>query len=78
MIFKVHDFIQICYVINKIQSANSLVRKIEPSMFEGEAIGLNAMYNTKSVRVPQPFKVESSPSKYLFGNFIFATACSFW
>ncbi|KAG0472720.1 hypothetical protein HPP92_014577 [Vanilla planifolia] len=31
-------------------------RKIGPSMFEGEAAGLNAMFNTNSVRVPQPFK----------------------
>lgn len=29
-------------------------------MFEGEAIGLSAMYATKSIRVPKPFKVSSS------------------
>lgn len=26
-------------------------------MFEGEALGLNAMYATKSIRVPKPYKV---------------------
>ena len=33
------------------------IRGIGPSMFEGEALGLNAMYETKSIRVPRPFKV---------------------
>ncbi|KAL0904893.1 hypothetical protein M5K25_027053 [Dendrobium thyrsiflorum] len=42
-------------------------RAIGPSMFEGEAIGLNAMYNTKSVRVPQPFKFGPLPTG---GSFI--------
>lgn len=28
-------------------------------MFEGEALGLGAMYETKSIRVPRPFKVRS-------------------
>jgi hypothetical protein len=32
-------------------------REIGPSMFEGEALGLQAMYNTKSIRVPLPYKV---------------------
>lgn len=27
-------------------------------MFEGEALGLSAMYETNSIRVPKPFKVE--------------------
>ncbi|PKA47747.1 Protein-ribulosamine 3-kinase, chloroplastic [Apostasia shenzhenica] len=36
-------------------------------MFEGEAIGLNAMYNTKSVRVPRPFKYGPLPTG---GSFI--------
>ncbi|KAL0464733.1 UNVERIFIED_CONTAM: Protein-ribulosamine 3-kinase, chloroplastic [Sesamum latifolium] len=31
-------------------------RSIGPSMFEGEALGLNAMYETRSIRVPKPFK----------------------
>lgn len=26
-------------------------------MFEGEALGLGAMYETGSIRVPKPFKV---------------------
>ncbi|KAL8495372.1 hypothetical protein ACS0TY_019500 [Phlomoides rotata] len=34
-------------------------RSIGPSMFEGEALGLNAMYETRSIRVPKPFKVGS-------------------
>ncbi|XP_077245675.1 protein kinase superfamily protein isoform X3 [Tasmannia lanceolata] len=42
-------------------------RNIGISMFEGEAIGLNAMYATKSIRVPKPFKVGSLP---LGGSFI--------
>lgn len=33
------------------------VRSIGPSMFEGEALGLGAMYEAKTIRVPQPFKV---------------------
>ncbi|KAK1322161.1 hypothetical protein QJS10_CPA03g02064 [Acorus calamus] len=31
-------------------------RRIGPEMFEGEALGLGAMYATKSIRVPRPFK----------------------
>lgn len=26
-------------------------------MFEGEALGLNAMYETQTIRVPKPYKV---------------------
>ncbi|CAA6674800.1 unnamed protein product [Spirodela intermedia] len=40
---------------------------IGPSMFEGEALGLNAMYATKTIRVPQPFKVGALPTG---GSFI--------
>lgn len=36
-------------------------------MFEGEALGLGAMYETKTIRVPQPFKVGSLPTG---GSFI--------
>ncbi|KHG07300.1 hypothetical protein F383_34508 [Gossypium arboreum] len=32
-------------------------RSIGPSMFEAEAIGLDAMYETRTIRVPKPFKV---------------------
>ncbi|XP_028784974.1 protein-ribulosamine 3-kinase, chloroplastic-like isoform X1 [Neltuma alba] len=42
-------------------------RSIGPSMFEGEALGLGAMYETKTIRVPQPFKVGSLPTG---GSFI--------
>ncbi|OEL37527.1 Protein-ribulosamine 3-kinase, chloroplastic [Dichanthelium oligosanthes] len=31
--------------------------RIGPEMFEGEALGLKAMYDTKSIRVPLPYKV---------------------
>ncbi|KAL4188179.1 hypothetical protein AMTRI_Chr09g22620 [Amborella trichopoda] len=31
-------------------------RSVGPSMFEGETIGLGAMYATNSIRVPRPFK----------------------
>ncbi|XP_020589788.1 protein-ribulosamine 3-kinase, chloroplastic [Phalaenopsis equestris] len=41
--------------------------KIGPSMFEGEAIGLNAMYSTKSIRVPRAFKFGPLPTG---GSFI--------
>uniref|UniRef100_A0ACD5VXI0 Uncharacterized protein n=1 Tax=Avena sativa TaxID=4498 RepID=A0ACD5VXI0_AVESA len=34
-------------------------RHIGPAMFEGEALGLKAMYDTKSIRVPSPYKVGS-------------------
>lgn len=27
-------------------------------MFEGEALGLSTMYETQSIRVPKPFKVQ--------------------
>lgn len=37
-------------------------------MFEGEALGLRAMYDTKSIRVPLPFKVEEFVSLYLDQN----------
>ncbi|XP_031495130.1 protein-ribulosamine 3-kinase, chloroplastic [Nymphaea colorata] len=36
-------------------------RSIGPEMFEGEALGLSLMYETKSIRVPRPFKVGSLP-----------------
>ncbi|MQL81154.1 hypothetical protein Taro_013624 [Colocasia esculenta] len=35
---------------------NRFSRSIGPSMFEGESLGLNLMYETKTIRVPQPFK----------------------
>ena len=31
--------------------------RIGPEMFEGEALGLKAMYDTKSIRVPLPYNV---------------------
>uniref|UniRef100_A0A2P2LBA5 protein-ribulosamine 3-kinase n=1 Tax=Rhizophora mucronata TaxID=61149 RepID=A0A2P2LBA5_RHIMU len=31
-------------------------RSIGPAMFEGEALGLGAMYETRTIRVPRPFK----------------------
>ncbi|XP_027108236.1 protein-ribulosamine 3-kinase, chloroplastic-like isoform X2 [Coffea arabica] len=45
---------------------------IEPSMFEGEALGLNAMYETRTVRVPKPFKVGPLPTggSYIIMEFI--------
>ncbi|XP_027108237.1 protein-ribulosamine 3-kinase, chloroplastic-like isoform X3 [Coffea arabica] len=47
-------------------------RSIEPSMFEGEALGLNAMYETRTVRVPKPFKVGPLPTggSYIIMEFI--------
>uniref|UniRef100_A0ACD5WRH7 Uncharacterized protein n=1 Tax=Avena sativa TaxID=4498 RepID=A0ACD5WRH7_AVESA len=42
-------------------------RRIGPAMFEGEALGLKAMYGTKSIRVPLPYKVGSLPTG---GSFI--------
>ncbi|KAF7138241.1 hypothetical protein RHSIM_Rhsim07G0021100 [Rhododendron simsii] len=42
-------------------------RSIGPSMFEGEALGLSAMYETSSIRVPRPFKVGTLPTG---GSFI--------
>ncbi|KAJ0961000.1 hypothetical protein J5N97_001035 [Dioscorea zingiberensis] len=42
-------------------------RGIGPSMFEGEAIGLSAMYATNSIRVPKPYKVGALPTG---GSFI--------
>lgn len=37
-------------------------RSIGPSMFEGEALGLSAMYETRSIRVPRPFKFGVLPT----------------
>ncbi|KAK6119422.1 hypothetical protein DH2020_046838 [Rehmannia glutinosa] len=37
-------------------------RSVGPSMFEGEALGLGAMYETGSIRVPKPFKVGPLPT----------------
>ncbi|KAA8515996.1 hypothetical protein F0562_019175 [Nyssa sinensis] len=47
-------------------------RSIGPSMFEGEALGLGAMYETKSIRVPRPFKVGALPTggSYIIMEFI--------
>lgn len=41
-------------------------------MFEGEALGLSAMYETKSIRVPQPYKVGALPTggSYIIMEFI--------
>lgn len=47
-------------------------RSIGPSMFEGEALGLNAMYETGTIRVPKPYKVGSLPTggSYIIMEFI--------
>ena len=37
-------------------------------MFEGEALGLGAMYETRSIRVPKPFKVHNI-------NFVYIPNC---
>ncbi|PIA34158.1 hypothetical protein AQUCO_03800020v1 [Aquilegia coerulea] len=48
------------------------IRSIGPSMFEGEALGLGAMYETKSIRIPKPFKVGPLPlgGSYVIMEFI--------
>ncbi|XP_042039067.1 protein-ribulosamine 3-kinase, chloroplastic isoform X2 [Salvia splendens] len=47
-------------------------RSIGPSMFEGEVLGLSAMYETRTIRVPQPFKYGALPSggSYIIMEFI--------
>ncbi|KAK4379350.1 hypothetical protein RND71_001212 [Anisodus tanguticus] len=47
-------------------------RSIGQSMFDGEALGLNAMYETGSIRVPKPYKVGSLPTggSYIIMEFI--------
>ncbi|KAK6918434.1 Fructosamine/Ketosamine-3-kinase [Dillenia turbinata] len=47
-------------------------RSIGPSMFEGEALGLNAMYETNTIKVPKPYKVGSFPTggSYIIMEFI--------
>eukprot|EP00850_Spirogloea_muscicola_P020956 SM000232S07926 [mRNA] locus=s232:26480:29056:- [translate_table: standard] len=42
-------------------------RSIGPSMFEAEARGLQAMWETHTLRIPKPFKVGSLPGR---GSFI--------
>ncbi|KAK9145066.1 hypothetical protein Sjap_004969 [Stephania japonica] len=48
------------------------IRSIGPSMFEGEALGLNAMYETNSIRVPRAYKVGALPTggSYIIMEFI--------
>lgn len=41
----------------RIKKKSTCARRIDPSMFEGEALGLKAMYDTKSICVPLPYKV---------------------
>ncbi|KAL6574365.1 hypothetical protein OROHE_001269 [Orobanche hederae] len=47
-------------------------RCIGPSMFEGEVLGLRAMYETRTIRVPQPFKFGPLPSggSYIIMEFL--------
>lgn len=47
-------------------------RSIGPSMFEGEVLGLSAMYETRTIRVPKPFKFGPLPSggSYIIMEFI--------
>ncbi|KRH48269.1 hypothetical protein GLYMA_07G078900v4 [Glycine max] len=44
-----------------------LAQHIGPSMFEAEALGLGAMYETGTIRVPKPYKVGLLPTG---GSFI--------
>ena len=41
------------------------IRNIGPLMFEAEALGLGAMYDTGSIRVPKPFKVNDINFVYI-------------
>ncbi|KAK9094781.1 hypothetical protein Scep_026250 [Stephania cephalantha] len=47
-------------------------RSIGPSMFEGEALGLNAMYETNSIRVPRAYKVGALQTRgsYIIMEFV--------
>ncbi|EOA24392.1 hypothetical protein CARUB_v10017641mg [Capsella rubella] len=47
-------------------------RSIGPAMFEGEALGLEAMYETSTIRVPKPHKVGALPTggSYIIMEFI--------
>ncbi|KFK35308.1 hypothetical protein AALP_AA5G267700 [Arabis alpina] len=47
-------------------------RSIGPEMFEGEALGLEAMYETRTIRVPKPHKVGALPTggSYIIMEFI--------
>lgn len=47
-------------------------RSIGPSMFEGEVLGLNAMYETQTIRVPKPFNFGPLPTggSYIIMEFI--------
>ncbi|KAL2460737.1 Protein-ribulosamine 3-kinase [Abeliophyllum distichum] len=61
-----------CYVTDVGSFFVKTNRSIGPSMFEGEALGLNAMYETRSIRVPKPFKVGPLPKggSYIIMEFI--------
>lgn len=57
-----------CQSIKYIMIFKHWIRSIGPSMFEGEALGLGAMYETRSIRVPKPFKVRNI-------NFVYTPNC---
>ncbi|KAL2477757.1 Protein-ribulosamine 3-kinase [Forsythia ovata] len=61
-----------CYVTDTGSFFVKTNRSIGPPMFEGEALGLNAMYETRSIRVPKPFKVGPLPigGSYIIMEFI--------
>ncbi|KAG5231315.1 protein-ribulosamine kinase [Salix suchowensis] len=50
---------------------------IEPSLFEGEALCLGAMYETRTIQVPGPFKVGPLPTSgsYIMMEFIEFGVC---
>lgn len=56
------------------------IRSIGPSMFEAEALGLGAMYETGTIRVPKPYKVRIFNSSVvkgiLFGSLPDGTWCN--
>lgn len=47
----------VCLSNESFEFLKTMDRGIGPSMFEAEAIGLGAMYETGTIRVPKPFKV---------------------
>lgn len=55
-----------CQNIKYIMIFKHWIRSIGPSMFEGEALGLGAMYETGSIRVPKPFKVCNVNFLYIY------------
>lgn len=63
--FTLSDIIYVFFV------CNTGFRSIGPAMFEGEALGLEAMYETRTIRVPKPHKASENFLFFSIDMYIF-------